>query len=72
MAISVEAIADGNFEIVTLRCTGLSYYYLAPNMRITGDFTLGNRTRRIDGVAWFEHQWGNYRSNDEDNTHYAW
>lgn len=40
--------------------SSLSYYYGAPKQNITGTITIGNRTRRISGSMWFEHQWGNF------------
>ncbi|OLY93373.1 Hydroxyneurosporene synthase (CrtC) [Cnuella takakiae] len=51
---------------------GISYYYLAPKMFINGPVTIGNRSIEFDGVAWFEHQWGNMRTPDHEEGIYIW
>ena len=49
---------------------GLTYYYTAPEMEMKGSVTLADGIHEIEGVAWFEHQWGNFR-NTED-LRYFW
>ncbi|HEU0243689.1 MAG TPA: lipocalin family protein [Candidatus Limnocylindrales bacterium] len=41
---------------------GSSYYYSRTAMTATGSVTLGDRTLRITGDAWFDHQWGDFIS----------
>jgi CrtC N-terminal lipocalin domain len=49
---------------------GLTYYYAAPEMEMTGKITLEDGEHEIEGIAWFEHQWGNYRNTEQ--TRYIW
>jgi len=39
---------------------GLSYYYSHPRLSTAGSFLLENRTISVQGVTWFDHQWGNF------------
>lgn len=34
-----------------------SYYYSEPQLEATGDVVLGQRTSRVDGRAWCDHEW---------------
>lgn len=49
---------------------GLTYYYFAPQMEMSGTVTLADGVHEIEGVAWYEHQWGNYRNTE--NARYFW
>jgi hypothetical protein len=49
---------------------GLTYYYFAPQMEMSGTVTLADGAHEIEGVAWYEHQWGNYRNTE--NARYFW
>jgi predicted secreted hydrolase len=51
---------------------GLSYYYYAPNMALTGTVGVGDRTMRVEGTAWLEHQWGNYSTADPEAYRWRW
>jgi predicted secreted hydrolase len=39
---------------------GSSYYYSRTTMDATGTLTLGDRELRVEGSAWFDHQWGDF------------
>ena len=39
---------------------GGSYYYSRTAMDATGTLTLGDRELRVEGSAWFDHQWGDF------------
>lgn len=40
---------------------GFSYYYSRPLMKVTGQIQVDGQTKTIqDGIAWFDHQWGNF------------
>ena len=39
---------------------GGSYYYSRTAMAATGSLDVGGRTLRVDGSAWFDHQWGDF------------
>ncbi len=41
---------------------GGSYYYSRTSMDATGSITLGAKTLRVTGSAWFDHQWGDFIS----------
>jgi predicted secreted hydrolase len=41
---------------------GGSYYYSRTSMDATGTITVGNRALRVNGTAWFDHQWGDFIS----------
>jgi predicted secreted hydrolase len=41
---------------------GGSYYYSRTAMDASGALTLGDATFRVEGDAWFDHQWGDYIS----------
>ncbi|MGH2601896.1 MAG: lipocalin-like domain-containing protein, partial [Dehalococcoidia bacterium] len=49
---------DGLYNPETMY--GLSYYYYAPALALTGTITAGDETHRVEGSAWLEHQWGNF------------
>jgi predicted secreted hydrolase len=39
---------------------GGSYYYSRTSLRTAGTLALGSDTFRVDGSAWFDHQWGDF------------
>jgi predicted secreted hydrolase len=39
---------------------GGSYYYSRTSLRTAGELYLGSDTFRVDGSAWFDHQWGDF------------
>jgi hypothetical protein len=49
---------------------GLTYYYTAPEMEMKGTVTLPDGEHEIEGAAWFEHQWGNFRNTEQ--ARYFW
>lgn len=49
---------------------GLTYYYTAPQMEMTGQVTLDDGVHEIEGLAWFEHQWGNFQNTEQ--CRYFW
>jgi hypothetical protein len=50
---------------------GLSYYYTAPQMAMSGTMTTSDGvSHELEGVAWFEHQWGNFYSPEQ--SRYTW
>ncbi len=51
---------------------GLSYYTIAPKMMISGPVIVDGREMEIEGLAWWEHQWGNLRTPDHLEGHYIW
>jgi len=41
---------------------GGSYYYSRTDMAATGTVTLGDEVLKVEGDAWFDHQWGDFIS----------
>ncbi len=41
---------------------GGSYYYSRTSMDASGSITVGGRTLKVTGTAWFDHQWGDFIS----------
>jgi len=41
---------------------GSSYYYSRSRMAATGELTMDGETIRVEGIAWFDHQWGDFIS----------
>jgi len=41
---------------------GSSYYYSRTRLDAMGELILDGRTLRVDGTAWFDHQWGDFVS----------
>jgi predicted secreted hydrolase len=39
---------------------GSSYYYSRTSMEATGSVVVGGATLKVDGIAWFDHQWGDF------------
>ena len=46
--------------IITLGLAGLSYYYSRTRMNVHGTITDHNQPIQITGLAWMDHQWGNF------------
>ena len=61
---------DGRYNPETMY--GLSYYYYAPVMALTGTISVGDETRQVAGTAWLEHQWGNYSTADPEAYKWRW
>jgi hypothetical protein len=65
-SIGFQKLRNQNPETVY----GLTYYYTAPEMEMKGKVTLADGEHEIEGVAWFEHQWGNYQNTEQ--ARYIW
>lgn len=61
---------EGTFNPETMY--GLSYYYFAPKMTLTGTITAGDQTHQVEGTAWLEHQWGNFSTEDPEAYRWRW
>lgn len=53
-------ILHGDQGIVQMGQSGASYYYSRPRMKLTGTLKLGQQKTKVQGLAWFDHQWGNF------------
>lgn len=61
---------DGLYNPETMY--GLSYYYYAPSMALTGTIATGDERRTVRGTAWLEHQWGNFSTADPEAYRWRW
>ena len=41
---------------------GSSYYYSRTRLAATGELQLDGQSLKVDGIAWFDHQWGDFVS----------
>ena len=46
--------------LVALGRAGESYYYSRTRLTTTGSLTIGQEQRQVSGVAWMDHQWGDF------------
>jgi predicted secreted hydrolase len=53
-------VRHGDQGIVRQGATGSSAYYSATRLAATGQLRVRGHTRRIAGLAWFDHQWGDF------------
>lgn len=58
-ATKPAALHDGD-GYVGFGPAGGSYYYSRTRMDATGSLTLDGATYAVEGVAWFDHQWGDF------------
>src|SRR3954452_13988170 len=53
-------VLHGEHGIVQQGATGTSAYYSATRLRTTGILRTNGRPQRLTGLAWFDHQWGDF------------
>ena len=58
-ATKPPALHDGD-GYVDFGPAGGSYYYSRTAMAAAGSVTVGDRELAVDGIAWFDHQWGDF------------
>src|SRR5262249_34778294 len=46
--------------LITIGPAGDSYYYSRTRMSVSGALTVDGLVRPVTGVAWMDHQWGNF------------
>ncbi len=56
----VPPVMQGGTGLLDFGLAGESYYYTRPRMPITGTLKVGDLVERVSGVAWFDHQWGDF------------
>jgi predicted secreted hydrolase len=54
----------GGTGLLSFELTGSSYYYSRPQMPVSGAVKLDGEILDVSGVAWFDHQWGNFEVNE--------
>jgi predicted secreted hydrolase len=55
-------VLHGGSGIITYGQAGYSYYYSRPRMRVSGSIVDHGATVPVSGVAWMDHQWGDFVS----------
>jgi len=61
MAVQPPALHDGT-GLVDFGEAGSSYYYSRTRMAASGTVTVGGRPAPVEGIAWFDHQWGDFEA----------
>jgi predicted secreted hydrolase len=57
-----EPMFHGENGYVTFDASNGSYYYSRPRMTASGSVTFGDQVVPVSGSAWFDHQWGDFRT----------
>ena len=60
---SAPPVFQGGTGLLDFELAGQSYYYTRPRMEIEGALKVNNEVQNVKGVAWFDHQWGDFRVN---------
>lgn len=53
-------VIQGGTGLLDFKGTGASYYYSRPRMQVSGTVTEPGQRRQVTGLAWFDHQWGDF------------
>jgi len=62
LASTKPAVLHNTTGFVDFGSAGSSYYYSRTRMNATGTLQLGSDTLHVTGIAWFDHQWGDFVS----------
>lgn len=57
---SKPPVLHGNNGLITYSQLGFSYYYSRTRMPLTGTLSDHSATIQVTGLAWMDHQWGNF------------
>ncbi len=57
---TIAPIMHGEEGIIPLDNAGSSYYYSRTRMIITGVLNIGKYHEPVEGISWFDHQWGDF------------
>ena len=60
-ALKAPVLHDGD-GFVDFGAAGSSYYYSRTRMSATGELELDGERLQVTGIAWFDHQWGDFVS----------
>jgi len=61
---SVPTVFQGGTGLLDFKHAGESFYYTRPRMKITGIAGLTGKEQPVSGIAWFDHQWGDFYTTD--------
>ncbi|NOR79841.1 MAG: hypothetical protein GQ529_03260 [Methyloprofundus sp.] len=57
---SQPVVTHSNNGIISLGFAGSSYYYSRTRMNITGVLEVDGKKELVNGMSWFDHQWGDF------------
>jgi len=60
---SAPPVFHGGTGLLNFELAGQSYYYSRPRMAIEGALKVDNEILNVKGLAWFDHQWGDFQVN---------
>lgn len=60
---TLPPVLHGEEGIILLEQAGSSYYYSRTRMAISGTVKIGKKIEAVKGIAWFDHQWGDFTTN---------
>lgn len=58
---SAPPVFQGGTGLLDFELGGQSYYYSRPRMQIEGAIKVNNEVQNVEGLAWFDHQWGDFQ-----------
>ena len=58
-SLTPPVLHNGN-GLITYGLAGFSYYYSRPRMTVSGTIVDHNQPLTVTGLAWMDHQWGNF------------
>jgi predicted secreted hydrolase len=59
--ISTKPVAfNGDRGVIDMGSGGTSFYYSKTRMEVTGTLTVGTTEEEVTGIAWSDHQWGDF------------
>jgi predicted secreted hydrolase len=57
---TLAPVVHGNNGLIPMSLADSSYYYSRTRMPISGWVKSGKKLETVEGIAWFDHQWGNF------------
>lgn len=57
---TIAPVMHGEAGIIPLDTAGSSYYYSRTRMAVSGMLHIGKHHEPVEGISWFDHQWGNF------------
>ena len=61
---SVPTVFQGGTGLLDFKHAGESFYYTRPRMNIMGTAGPKGKEQPVSGIAWFDHQWGDFYTTD--------
>lgn len=59
----------GDKGVIDMGVGGKSYYYSLTRLDVDGSLSIRNQKLQVSGIAWFDHQWGNW---DGEKDYRGW